>query len=208
MGILSFLSFLFGGCGRGEKPQAPRAEAAARRSVRLDKPPEITSESGDGFHDVIFYIREHKRLADGTQIIRGSGLHKGRPLGLEVALSPIWQASSLGKGLPLATYRGTVTYRSTGPDSDAFVQVLDDLYGTKLTPKAMGAEIRFTAITLGGDPRDLAKGPVKIKLFYESGGQADYAELYTNFELPARRLEIREKDEEYRPAVVKALRAR
>src|SRR5574341_159445 len=146
--MMGILSFLFGGCGRGENPQAPPAKAGARQSVRLEKPPEITSESAEGFHDLIFYIREHMRLADGTQTIRVSGLHKGRPLGLEVALSPAWQAGSLGKNLPLVTYRGTVTYRSTGPDSDAFVQVLDNLYGTKLAPRAMGAETRFTAITL------------------------------------------------------------
>jgi hypothetical protein len=105
------------------------------------------------------------------------------------------------------TYRGTVTYRSTGPESDSFLQVLDELYGTKLSPKAMGGETRFAAISLEGDPRDLDKGPVKIKLFYEGAGQDDYAELYTNIELAARRLEVREKDEEYRLPVVKALRA-
>ena len=109
--------------------------------------------------------------------------------------------------VPLVTYRGVVTYRSTGSASDAFVQVLDELYGTKLTPKAMATETRFTGISLGGDPRDLTKGPVRIKLFFESGGQDDYAELYTNIELAARRLEVHEKDEGYRLPVIRALRA-
>jgi len=71
----------------------------------------------------------------------------------------------------------------------------------------MARETQFTGISLEGDPRDLAKGPVKIKLFFESGGQDDYAELFTNIELAARRLEVREKDEEYRKPVVRALQA-
>ena len=91
--------------------------------------------------------------------------------------------------------------------SDAFLAVLDDLYGTQLSPKAIGDETRFTGIFSGGDPRDLSKGPVKIKLFYESGGQDDYAELYTNIELAAHRLEVHEKDPSYRLQVVRAIRA-
>lgn len=147
-------------------------------------------------------------MPDGSQSIRGTGTHKGQVLGLEVILGPTWQAWSVGKNLPVETYRGIVTYRSTGLDSDAFVQVIDELYGTKLAPKAMAAEIRFTGISLGGDPRDLTKGPVKIKLFFdELGGQDDYAELFTNIKLAAHRLEVREKDEGYRLPIVKALKA-
>src|SRR5262249_3404906 len=145
------------------------------------------------------------RLPDGSQSIRGSGTHKGRPVGLEVVLGPNWQGGPLGKDIPLVTYRGSVTYRSTGADSDAFVQVLDELYGTKVSPKAMGRETQFTGISLGGDPRDLAKGPVKIKLFFESDKQDDYAELFTNIELGAHRLEVHEKDEGYRLPVIRAL---
>jgi len=144
---------------------------------------------------LVFYLQEHKRLPDGSQSIRGLGTHKGRQLGLEVVLGPAWQSGSLGKDLPLVTYRGIITYRSTGPESDAFVQVLDELYGTKVKPK------------VEGDPRDLAKGPVKIKLFFESDKQEDYAELFTNIELAAHRLEVHEKDEEYRLPVVRALQA-
>jgi len=105
------------------------------------------------------------------------------------------------------TYRGIVTYRSTGADSDAFIQVLDELYGTKVGPKAMGRETQFTGISLEGDPRDLAKGPVKIKLFFESDKEDAYAELFTNIELAAHRLEVREKDESYRLPVLRALQA-
>jgi hypothetical protein len=205
--ITSVFSFLFGGCNK--QPQQPQLQAKQQKrpAAALTKSPEITSESEEGFRDLIFYIQEHKKV-DGRQTLRGSGTHKGRQLGLEVILDATWKAASLGKDIPFATYRGTLTYRSIGPESDAFLQVLDELYGTKLSPKTMSAETRFTAISLGGDPRDLAREPVKIKLFFESGGQNDYAELFTNIELATHRLEIREKDESYRSPVVRALRAR
>ena len=203
---MGIFAFLFGGCSK-QSASLPLPAAQNQPSKTLTAPPEITSEEEDGFHDLVFYIEEQKRLPDGSQSIRGSGTHKGRPLGLEVILGPSWQAGSLGKNMPLVTYRGIVTYRSTGRDSDAFLQVLDELYDAKVNPKAMGGETQFTGISLEGDPRDLAKGPIKIKLFFESDKQDDYAELFTNIELGARRLEVREKDEEYRLPVVRALQA-
>lgn len=113
----------------------------------------------------------------------------------------------MSQDIPLVMRQGTVTYRSIGPESDAFVQVLDDLYGTKLAPKSMRPETCFTAISLGGDPRDPTKGPVRIKLFFESGGPEDYVERYTNIELAGHRLEVHEKDADYRSPIVRALRA-
>jgi len=80
---------------------------------------------------LVFYIQEHKRLPDGSQSIRGSGTHKGRPLGLEIVLGPSWKAGSLGKDIPLATYRGIVTYRSIGAEGDAFVRCLTSFTARK-----------------------------------------------------------------------------
>ncbi|HEX3250279.1 MAG TPA: hypothetical protein VHS05_12685 [Pyrinomonadaceae bacterium] len=71
----------------------------------------------------------------------------------------------------------------------------------------MNKATEFIAISLGGDPRDLAKETVKIKLFFDSDEEDRYAELFTNIDLKARKLYIREKDEEYRAAIVRALRA-
>jgi hypothetical protein len=169
------------------------------------KLPEITAESEEGFVDLVFRVQDHKPLADGSQSLRAAGLHRGRKVGFEVVLGPTWRKGKLGKDVPIETSRGTVSYRRVGPESDAFLQVLNDLYGAKLSPKAMAADTPFTGISLEGDPGDLASGPVKIKLFYEKGGEDRYAELYTNIDLAARKLEVREKDEGYRRQVIQAL---
>ena len=204
--IMGIFSFLFGGCSK-QPASSPQDTAQVQQAKPLAAPPEVTSESEEGFHDLLFYIQDFKRLPDGSQSIRGSGTYKGRQLGFEIVLGPAWKAGSLGKDVPLMTYQGVITYRSIGADSDTFVQVLDELYGTKLSPKAMSGEVRFTGISLGGDPRDLQSGPVKIKLFFESDKQDEYAELFTNIQLADHRLEVHEKDPDYRLAVVKALQA-
>jgi hypothetical protein len=207
LAIMGVFSLLFGGCSKQPAPTPQQPASETRPSEPLAAPPEVTSQSEEGFHDLIFYIQKYKTLPDGTQTMRVSGVYKGRPLGFEVTLSPSWKGGSLGKDIPLVTYQGMVTYRSVGAESDTFVQVVDELYGTKLSPKAMIAEARFTGISLEGDPHDLAKGLVKIKLFYESGSESDYAEFFTNIELADRRLEMAEKDESYRLPVVRALQA-
>jgi hypothetical protein len=167
--------------------------------------PEITSESEEGYYDLVFSIRKHENLPDGSRLIRASGLHHGTSVGIDVALGPEWKQRSMG---PVVVYLGTVTYRSIGAESDSFLATLDHLYGTKLSPRTMRQETAFSAITLEGDPRELAKGPIKAKLFYEpGGGNSDdrYAEFFTNIDLKAGALQIREKDEEYRTAIIRAL---
>jgi hypothetical protein len=54
---------------------------------------------------------------------------------------------------------------------------------------------------------------VKLKLFYEPAGATDeeydegYAEVYLNIDVAARKIELAEKDEEYRAPLVRALGA-
>ena len=199
------LLLLLSGCMK-ESPTPITQPEPTEPVKELATAPEITAESEEGYYDLIFYIEEHKQLPDGSQTIRASGKHKGRPLGFELVLGPTWKSGSVTPDLPLVTHQGSITYRSTGADSDAFVEVLDELYDTKLNSRSMRKETPFTAISLEGDPSDLAQGIAKIKLFFESDKEDKYAELFTNIHLGARRLEFREKDEEYRSAIVQALR--
>jgi hypothetical protein len=208
LAIMSIFSFLFGGCGKHPKVHKSQPELEPNSSVQLGNLPEVFSESEEGFHDLVFYIQDYKKLADGTQTIRASGIYKSQEIGLDVVLGSNWNAGSLLKNVPIVTYRGQVIFRSIGTGSDSFLKAVDQIYGTKFNPPAMKAEVHFTGITLGGDPCDLLKALVKIKLFYEVGGNdSSYAELFTNIKLGARKIYILEKDESYRPMIVKALNA-
>ena len=192
LAIMGIFSLMFGGCVGQPQPE---------------KLPEITSESEEGFHDLVFYVREHKKLPDGGQTLRAYGMHQGRQVGIEVSLGPTWKQGSLGADIPTVTYQGMVRCRSIGAESDLLLQILDKLYDTKQAPKVMSKETVFTGITLGGDPRDLGREPVKIKLFFESDDEDRYAELFANIDLKARKLYLSEKAPEYRSAIIRALRA-
>ena len=126
---------------------------------------------------------------------------QGIDLGLAIDLAPGWEPCRVGD---LPCCRGIVKYRSPGALGDRFLQVLSSLYGVSDAPTAMNRSVRFTAITLGDNPLD-DSGPVHIKLFYEHDDEASYAELYTNIDMPRGIVQIREKDEAYRAAIVRAL---
>jgi hypothetical protein len=169
--------------------------------------PEIMSESEEGFYDLLFAITEHRKLADGAQTILASGLYKGSKVSLEIYLYPSWQSLPFDADVPLTTYRGNLSIRSIGAESDLLLRAIDEIYGTKQSPKAMNKATEFTGICLGGNPQELSKEIVKIKSFFDSNSANEYAEFFTNIDLNARKLYIREKDEEYRAAIVRALKA-
>jgi hypothetical protein len=82
---------------------------------------------------------------------------------------------------------------------------MDSIYQANLHPASMGAVTRFSAISLEGNPQLLEKGPVKLKLFFESDKEDRYAEIYLNIDWTRSRLHLKEKDPDYRGAVVHAL---
>lgn len=193
---MGLISRIFGRLGTGST-HAPQAA-----------PPDITSESEeDGFVDLVLAIDKHDVRPGGTQSFRASGVHQGQRVALEILLGPDWRAGSLGEDIPQTTYSGQVTYRSVGPESDALLRAIDALYETQLEPRSMTGERHFTCVTLGGDPRHPHNGRIHAKLFYETDNEDEYAELYTNIDVAAGRVEIKEKDPDYRSAIVRALRA-
>lgn len=168
-------------------------------------PVEIGSESEDDYYELVFFIEEHKKLSDDTQRLVARGTHDGVEVGLEIGLGSTWREGSLAPGV--VTYTGGATYRSLGATSDSFVQALDEIFETTLSPNRMKDEVHFSAVSLQGDPRDLGKGPVNLKLFFESGPKNRGAELFINIDLKMRRVYLSEKDPEYRAAIIKALRS-
>lgn len=195
-------SSLSAGCRKNPRSQ----ESVSKPTSESEAPiPEITSESEEGFHDLVFAIREHKRVFDGAQTILASGTHKGRRVSFEIYLGPGWSASR-DADVPITPFRGTVTYRSVGGESDSLLQAMDEIYETRQSPRAMNKATEFVGLSLQGDPRDLSKEITKIKLFFDANDEEKYAELFTNIDLKARKLYISEKDEEYRAAIISALK--
>jgi hypothetical protein len=185
-------------CSKPENHPAPAAPTAPSS--------EITSEikKGTGI-DLAFAIQQQDITADGSRILQARGTYKGADVGLIVVLGPKWESVAPTEKSTFVFHTGSVQYRTIGEPSNALLAALDELYGTKLSPKAMRAETSFAGISLQGDPGNLAQGEVRLKLTFESTDPERQAELYTNVDLQRQTLHVSEKDSSYRKALVRAL---
>ena len=174
--------------------------------------PELHASGEEGWYDCAFAVERAWVTGDGDRALRAAATHGGERVALDVVVGREWTRVDFGPDVPVSGWRGVVRLRSAGPESDRFVAALDRLYGAGRAPGAMAPEVAFTGISLQGDPRALTVAPAKIKLFFEPDGEPDdeeyqarYAEAYLDVDLAARRLELNEKDEDYRGALVRAL---
>lgn len=201
LGVIGLLIFC-AGCGPKKPP--PMVVAAPPGTKPLSTPPEITSETEEGFADLVFLLEERKDLENGQQLITATGFHERQGLAFEIVLGKSWSGSGGDSSAPPMRV-GIVSIRRHRELSDLLLQVMSQLYATKAKPTRMRDEVRFSGISLLGDPAHLEQGPANIKLFHESDKEDEYVEFFLNIDTKARRVEIREKDPEYREAVVRAL---
>ncbi|APV48832.1 hypothetical protein BWI17_03555 [Betaproteobacteria bacterium GR16-43] len=161
------------------------------------KPQMVKPKDAADFVDVDMGIKS----SAGQSFVAWS-TYKGKPVSFQVELGVKWEAMPGG---PVTMSMGTVTLRSRGAESDAFVQGLAELYGQPSAKLKMAPEVRFTALSLKGTPGDIAGKPLELKLFFE--GKGPRAEAYGNIDIARGRFEFHEKDPEYRSALVAALTA-
>ena len=165
--------------------------------------PELSVAKTDGFVDFAFKIVAVERFAQETQVLvrarRGSEL-----VGFAALLTEPWTASSI-PGTDHTLWRGQVSIVSVGVESDAFLRALYDAYGVAGSAPRMTARVDFMAVSLSGDPHDLKREPLKLKLFFQ--GATGTAEVFLNVDEGRSIVEFAEKDTEYRQAFLEALTA-
>jgi len=164
--------------------------------------PELTAELEEGFVDLCLKMEGLVRDEDGMQHFEAKALHKGRRVAFAVALGTTWSPL---EGTPESFYWGEARLISLGDESHNFIQVLDQLYETKVGAQRMRDDVAFTAVSLAGHPLRLAVEPLKMKLFFEDESDDLCAEFYLNCDTIKHHVEFREKDTDFRRAVVLAL---
>ena len=120
-----------------------------------------------------------------------------------MTMLPDWRAST-PQGFPGPLFGGKVLIEGVGLRTEAFVRAMEKAYRRS----AGSYEATFAslaAISLKGDPNKLQSEPVKLKVFFESAKESEYAEAYLNFDLPRGVVQFHEKDPGYRDAVLRFL---
>jgi hypothetical protein len=192
--VLSFLCcLLVAGCTKASNP----------RTGAADLPPELFAKSEPGFADAELTARSVESSGDGSTIILAAARAGEVDVAFRLVLPPKWDAWK-PEGFPGTLYRGTVRLESIGVQTESFVRALAKAYGQPVDGYEF-ADVTLTAITLEGDPKTVRTLPVKLKAFYESQTEGEYAEFFLNLDLPRRIVQFHEKDQDYRRAIVRFL---
>jgi hypothetical protein len=176
------------------------------------KPPlrEITEDTEEEFADLSFSITDTPVVEGGFRFAV-AGLHDGVRVGLAVEVRPLPKPGQKLEGTDIVVHPARVALVAVGEESHTFVRALAKLFheavpGTiRMTPR-----LELTGLSLEGEPARIKKEAVKIKLFYEPAEPpadedeepAEYFEWYLNVDARRGVLELREKDEEYRAAII------
>ena len=142
---------------------------------------------------------------DTTKIYKAISSYEGKELGLLIFIPKAKEGEKgFGKGIVL---------QSIGSQSDNLLHVLSNLYKQKVdTSSKFANTLNVTYVNL----KEFAKSVTgqegeytaanEYKLFFEGNNDDDYAEIFLNVNSKDNWIELREKDEEYRPIVLRFLR--
>jgi hypothetical protein len=167
------------------------------------KPLVIENDEEEGWGADIRLSIVEEAESDTAFVYKAVSTFEGAELGLIVTLPKSKGNSVFGEGIGLY---------SIGKQSDLLLRTLSKLYHLPVdTSATFKQEIVVNYADLGGLSKSLSQQPANdpnessrdFKLFFAGKKETEYAELYLNVNAKEHWIEIREKDEEYRPALLK-----
>lgn len=165
-----------------------------------------TLSKEDGFVDIDLPIVDSKKTPTGLVSVIARGEVRGKVVAFAVDINPSWKRK-LTDDKMIAFYWGSGQFRSVGQESDNFVHLLAEMYQRPDLQASMPARIAVEAVGLANDPSDVFKSPTKMKFFFNSDSDKNYAEVFLNLDIPAKKLEFHEKDPEYREPLLRTFGA-
>lgn len=128
----------------------------------------------------------------------------------EVELTPAAPpaGSPLAPARPTRVWASHVSIESVGTASDRLVQALGGAYELPPVNKAKKLAV-FEAVSLASDPRPIGSKPLRLTLsVLNDAGDPIGGEVYLYLDLQSKTGELKEKDPQYRGALLQALTAR
>jgi hypothetical protein len=165
---------------------------------------QVKSTGEEGFVDFDLPLSRFEANSSGHSVVSAGGRFEGEVIGFIVELGSEWKDRPV-EGGDATFYWGTVTLRSSGQTSDAFVRAFARKVGHQGAVPPMLAEIQAEAVGLNSDPRMIRQQPVAMKLFFHSDNEERYAEVFLNIDLAGKVVQFHEKDPEYRAHLIRAL---
>ena len=175
---------------------------------RLALPP--LQVSGDsGWADLEFRLLGHEvQGEDEFHLFCAGAEHEGAPIAFNLLWPTIWNFDP-PRGAPkgVFAYSGAIALVNAQPLHERFLRSLAALYELPAPRRAMANFTEVSAISLQGDPERVLDEPVTLKLIFGAHDDSPipYAELYLSIDVVERRILLKEKDPEWREAILEGL---
>jgi len=168
--------------------------------------PELALGSVSEFVDLDFGLASHTSRLLGGQSLEARAFHRGEEVGFAFDLARKWKVTTAPGG-DGSLYWGHGLLRSLGPASDRLVRLLDEFYGTNLGAAVMNTSTKVGIVGLLDDPRLLSTRPTRMKLFFNADSDDEdlSAEVFLNTSVTEGVVQLHEKDQECRSALVRSL---
>jgi hypothetical protein len=171
----------------------------------------VASEA-EGWFDVTFQILATAPFEDGSKrlgtLLRIGGDWTGISVEWGMLIPDDWEEAKMKPPPPTKSWATSVLLGRTGEKSDALVRRLSETYQMPDGQLLARDEVELDAVSLFADPRPVGSKPIHLKVFLHSGAGTEYGEFYLNVDLAAGQVQFKEKDPEYRRAVMNALSVR
>lgn len=170
-----------------------------------DPSAEARFDTSEGFQNLVIPVASHGRTPSGSLSIVAVGALSGREIGVRLRVDPSTRPGIVDGQIDASSLAPDgVFLESLGPPTQGLVEVLAAAYEIPLPSGGLRKSIPLAAFALEGDPRRIEAEHVNFKVFHdEREERGQYYELFVHIDLPARRVEIREKDPDYRASVIR-----
>lgn len=118
-----------------------------------------------------------------------------------------WEEAKMTPPPPMKSWAASILIGRTGAKSDALVSRIAEIFRLADSKIVARNEVELDALSLFADPRPIGSKPIHLKVFVRGDGAKEYGEFFLDVDIPGGHVQVKEKDPEYRQAVVKALSA-
>jgi hypothetical protein len=176
--------------------------------MKIEDVPAVTVKSEHGMHQIQFPVTGTApvKLEDGVQAqaIGFGGIFEGEVVEAAVILQDSWEVDE-SADRPLKMWWSAVQFQSISPRSNGMVRLLEKVFALPPSGDPMRAFFVAKIVSLGDDPKNMSSKPIHLKAFFGEADGVEQSELYVNIDLASKTLVLKEKDPEYRSALLKAM---
>ncbi len=174
--------------------------------------PVIVERRDTTFVDITLPVISKSCDNHGGCVVETDGLYQGQPTGITVIFAPGMRPSTFTDRVETTLVfpkSAGITLVAEGPRGSSLVHLLAASYGTSAHHVNLPVTIPMTAIAFEGNPANIQTQPLKFKVVHPSAKDSpEYFELFLNTDLANKRVQLSEKETDYRPATLKAFGVR